>query len=313
MTRIFILLSFICSLSAEVSAESFPLPSAGNQLVGEIQYVESLAGETLLDIARRFDLGYNEITAANPHVDPWLPDEGTRILVPTRFVLPQTPWRDVVVNLSEMRMYYFPAPRNGEAPSVITHPIGIGREGGATPVGDFQIVMKIDHPNWTMPEAVYNELLSNGIETPRLIPSGPDNPLGEYAMKLNADGLFIHGTNKPYSIGMRVTLGCLRLYPEDINQLIHQIPKGMAVHIVDQPYKVGKENGVLFIEAHAPIEHDAPNAGGGMTPEVAGVVAGVVESNVGRLSPAQWEYIVALAGRHTGVPTAISRRIVSNN
>jgi L,D-transpeptidase ErfK/SrfK len=317
MRRDFILFSLLFFLSAEVSAASYPLPPAGNQLVGEVHYVETQADETLLDIARRFDIGYNEITSANPHVDPWLPEVGTRVLVPTRFVLPQTPWRDIVVNLAEMRLYYFPPPRKGETPTVITHPIGIGREGGATPVGDFQIVMKIERPNWTMPEAVYNELLSQGIETPRLIPSGPDNPLGEYAMKLNADGLFIHGTNKPFSIGMRVTLGCLRLYPEDINEFVHRVPKGMAVHIVDQPYKVGTENGVVFIEAHAPIEHDDKEKSVNMTPVVAGVVAGmvasVVENKMGRLSPAQWDYIVALAGRHTGVPTAISRRAVASN
>lgn len=317
MTRVFILLPFICFLCTEGLAASYPLPRAGNQLVGEIQYVEIHADETLLDVARRFDIGYNEITAANPGVDPWLPEAGARLLVPTRFVLPQTPWRDIVVNLAEMRLYYFPEPRKGEAPTVITHPIGIGREGGATPVGDFQIVMKIERPNWTMPEAVYSELLSHGIETPRVIPPGPDNPLGEYAMMLNADGLFIHGTNKPYSIGMRVTLGCLRLYPEDINEFVHLVPKGTAVHIVDQPYKVGTENGVVFIEAHVPIEHDGKEKSVNMTPVVAGVVesavVSAVEKKVGKLSPAQWDYIMALAGRHTGVPTTISRRAVAAN
>lgn len=304
MMREFILFALLFSFAADVIAANYPLPSAGNQLVGEIQYITARADDTLLDIARHFNLGYNEITAANPLVDPWLPGDGTRILVPTRFVLPPPPWEGMVVNIPEMRLYYFPQPQNGEAPQVITHPIGIGREGRATPVGDFQIMMKIEKPNWTMPVDVHAELLAEGIQTARVVQPGPDNPLGDYAMMLNTDGIFIHGTNKPFSIGMRVSLGCLRLYPEDINQLVRLVPKGTAVHIVDQPYKVGRENGVLFLEAHAPVPNDAAEEGANMTP----VVAGVVENMVGRLTAQQWDFIMALAGRHTGVPIAITRR-----
>lgn len=307
MRVLFVLLSLLFSLSAEVSAESYPLPAAGNQLVGEIQYVEIRAEETLLDIARRYNLGYNEITAANPGVDPWLPREGTSIQLPTRFVLPAKPWEGVVVNISEMRLYYFPPPQNGETPKVITHPIGIGREGRATPVGKFQVMMKIENPNWTMPVDVHADLQAEGIHKARLVPPGPDNPLGDYAMMLNSDGIFIHGTNKPYSIGMRVSLGCLRLYPEDINQLVWLVPKGTAVRIIDEPYKFGKENGVLFMEAHAPIPRDGAEAVTNLTP----VVAAVVESEVGTLYPAQWDYIIALAARHTGVPIPITRRTVA--
>lgn len=309
MRRGFILLFVLFFLSPEVFAASYPLPSPGNELVGEIQYVNAHEDETLLDIARRYNLGYNEITAANPQVDPWLPGEDTRILLPTRFVLPQKPWEGVVVNIPEMRLYYFPPPHRGETPMVITHPIGIGREGRSTPVGDFQIMMKIKNPNWTMPQDVHADLLAEGIKKARVVPPGPNNPLGDYAMMLNADGIFIHGTNKPYSIGMRVSLGCLRLYPEDINQLAKLVPKGTAVHIIDQPYKLGKENGVLFVEAHVPVPQDGEAGGINLTP----VVAGVVESMVGGLSSAQWDYIMALVGRHTGVPIPITRRLVVKN
>lgn len=305
--RAFMPVPLLWLFSCAALAATYPLPPQGDELVGELQYVQSHAEETLLDIARRFDLGYNEITAANPKVDPWLPGEGTRILLPTRFVLPPRPWHGMVVNIPEMRLYYFPAPQRGGTPTVITYPIGIGREGRATPLGDFRVVMKIAKPNWTMPRYVYDELLAEGIHKPRLVPPGPDNPLGDYAMMLSADGIFMHGTNKPFSIGMRVSLGCLRLYPEDIDQLVRRVPKGTEVRIVDQPYKWGRENGVLFLEAHAPIARDGAKQGGNMTP----VVAGVVENVDGRLSPAQWDFIMALAGRHSGVPVAITRNRVS--
>jgi L,D-transpeptidase ErfK/SrfK len=288
--------------SSLVLAGSYAFPAAGNDLIGAIQYVEVQANDTLLDIARRYDLGYNEITAANPGIDSWLPGRGTRIVVPTRFILPPPPWNGIVINLAEMRLYYFPEPKKGEGRQVITHPIGIGREGWATPVGDYQIVMKIEHPSWTMPDSVYAEALANGIRQPRrLIPPGPDNPLGEYAMKLGRDGLFIHGTNKPYSIGMRVSYGCLRLYPEDIRSLVMQVPKGTPVRIVDQPYKFGIDNDVIYLESHAPIKRQDQEKDVNLTPLVSSFL------QVGsRLSATEWDQVMALSERHTGIPIAIT-------
>jgi len=283
-------------------AGSYLLPATGNNLVGKIQYIEARAQDTLLDIARKYDLGFNEITAANPGIDPWLPEQGARIVLPTRFILPQGPGKGIVVNIAEMRLYYFPEPKNGEAKKVITHPIGIGRQGWATPVGDYHIVMKIEKPSWTMPISVYQESLANGIKSRRLIPPGPDNPLGDFAMQLNADSLLIHGTNMPFSIGMRVSRGCLRLYPEDISSLVTKVPKGTPVRIVEQPYKFGYENNVLFMEAHEPV---VTNKNGiNLTP----VISGVVRSGAGKLSSEEWEHIVSMAGQHTGVPVPIFQR-----
>lgn len=284
-------------------AGDYPFPTAGNHLFGEVQYVEVQADDTLLDIARRHDLGYNEITAANLGVDPWLPEQGARIVVPTRFILPPPPWVGIVVNLAEMRLYYFPEPKKGKGRRVITHPLGIGREGWSTPVGDYQIMMKIEQPSWTMPDSAYAEALANGIQKPRrLIPPGPDNPLGEYAMKLDNDGLFIHGTNKPFSIGMRVSYGCLRLYPEDIQSLVMQVPKGTPVRIVDQPYKFGTDNDVIYLEAHAPIKRQGQAGSINLTP----LVSGLVDVG-GRLSAAEWNQVMALAERHTGIPIAVTK------
>lgn len=287
-----------------IQAASYPWPDGANTIIGKIQYVEAKAEDTLLDIARQYDLGFNEITAANPGTDPWLPDHGTRIVLPTRFILPKGIRKGIVVNLSEMRLYYFQEPKKGEAKQVITHPIGIGRQGWATPVGDYHIIMKIEKPNWTMPLSVYKEAQENGNKGRRLVPPGPDNPLGDFAMQLNADGILIHGTNKPFSIGMRVSHGCLRLYPEDIRSLIAVVPKGTSVHIVEQPYKFGRENNVLFMEAHEPAVNNKIQNGINLTP----VILGAVQSGAGQLSSEEWEHIVSLAGQHTGVPTPLMKQ-----
>ncbi len=305
-----ILLYFTLLLAGSfVEAGSYSLPDNGNSLVGGIQSVQLQAGETLFDIARRFDLGFNEITAANPGVDPWLPEQGERIVLPTWHVLPPRPWEGIVVNLTEMRLYYFPVSANGKVERVITHPLGIGRTIGPTPVGNFRVLMKLEHPSWTMPDSAYAEALANGVRSPRrLVPPGPDNPLGEYAMMLNDDGLFMHGTNTPFSIGMRVSRGCLRLYPEDIQTLAASVPKGTAVRIVERAYKFGKQNGVLFMEAHALERQENLSSGLNLTP----VVAGMVKAGAGRLSASQWEQLMALARRHTGIPVAIANTTMAS-
>ncbi len=292
-------LLFVCAWS---EASSYTLPTNGNSLVGGIQIVQVRAEETLLDIARRFGLGYNEITAANPDVDPWLPEHGRHIIVPTWFVLPQPPWKGIVINLAELRLYYFPQSKVGEARKVITYPLSIGRQYKPTPQGKFKILMKIKNPNWTMPEEAYARALANGVLSPqRVIPAGPDNPLGEYAMRLNNDGLFLHGTNRPFGIGMRVSSGCLRLYPEDIRQLVTLVPLGTSVRIVDQPYKVGNKNGILFMETHIPKAKRGTSSHTNLTP----IVSALVNAGIGELSSSEWDHIIGMANHQTGVPTAI--------
>jgi len=283
-------------------ASSYSLPVNGDALVGGMQAVEAKAEDTLLDIARRFDLGYNEITAANPGVDPWLPGLGTRIVVPTWFVLPQPPWKGIVVNLAEMRLYYFPKSKRGVARKVITYPLGIGHQFRPTPKGNYKILMKIKDPNWTMPEAAYARALADGIQSPlRVIPPGPDNPLGEYAMMLDNDGLFIHGTNRPFGIGMRVSSGCLRLYPEDIRHFAALVPVGTPVRIVDQPYKIGKQNGVLFVETHIPTARSGFSGPTNLTP----IVSAIVKASARKFSAPEWNHIITRAKGQTGIPTAI--------
>lgn len=291
-------------LAGEARALTFPLPETGNSLVGKVRYVTARQEDTLLDIARRFDLGFNELVAANPGVDPWLPGEGTSLLVPTRFVLPPRPWRGIVINLVEMRLYYFPEPEPDERGVVITYPVGIGREGWSTPLGEFSIVDKILHPSWTAPASIIEEMAAEGLTVQRIIPPGPDNPLGDFALMLSEPGYMLHGTNRPFSIGMRVSHGCIRLYPEDIEQLFARVLRKSTVRIENEPYKVGIEDGVLFLEAHAPLSEQKNQQGVSLTT----VVSQVVRVADRQLPAADWDRIIEVANRHSGVPVPIVRR-----
>ncbi|VAW93414.1 ErfK/YbiS/YcfS/YnhG family protein [hydrothermal vent metagenome] len=291
-------------LAGETRALTFPLPEAGNSLVGKVQSVAARQEDTLLDIARRFNLGFNELVAANPGVDPWLPGEGTHIVVPTRFVLPPRPWRGIVINLVEMRLYYFPESEPGGREEVITYPVGIGREGWSTPLGEFSIKDKILHPSWTAPASIVAEMEAEGLTIQRFIPPGPDNPLGDFALMLSEPGYMLHGTNRPFSIGMRVSHGCIRLYPEDIEQLFARVPRKVTVRIENEPYKVGIEDGVLFLEAHAPLSEQKNRQGVSLTT----VVSQVVRVADRPLPAAVWDRIIETANRHSGVPVAIVRQ-----
>jgi len=296
-----ILFAAAMCLAGGARALSFPLPATGDNLVGQIQYVMIREEETLMDIARRFDVGFNELVAANPDVDPWLPEKGARVLVPTRFILPPRPWRGIVINLVEMRLYYFPEPTPGEPGEVVTHPVGIGREGWSTPLGEFSVKEKIEHPSWTAPASIVAEMAAEGMTARRVIPPGPDNPLGEYALTLSEPGYLLHGTNRPFSIGMRVSHGCIRLYPEDIEDLFARVPRGTSVRIENEPYKVGREDGVLFLEAHAPLSEEKNEQGVSLT----SVVSQLVHVSERRLPDKDWERIIAVANRHSGVPEPI--------
>jgi L,D-transpeptidase ErfK/SrfK len=245
------------AVQTPVPSDRFPLPAEGTDVVGEVQITFAREQDTLHDIARRYDLGYEEIVAANPWIDPWLPGEGTRIVLPTQFILPNGAREGLVLNLASMRLFYFPEPKEGVAPEVITHPIGIGREGWQTPEGYSTITRKVVQPTWTVPASVLREYAEKGEPLEPVVPPGPDNPLGSHAMRLSLPSYLIHGTNKSYGVGMRVSHGCVRLYPEDISRLFPQVPVGTEVHIINEPYVAGWRDGRLYLDAHAPLTEDA--------------------------------------------------------
>lgn len=213
--------------------------------------------DTLADIARRYNVGHQEIRIANPEVEFWLPGEGTRVEIPSRYVLPRAERRGLVLNLPEMRLYYFPGDSGPEgAETLITHPVSIGRMDWKTPLGTTRVTAKVRNPSWVPPESIRREAAQDGETLPRVLPPGPENPLGEYALKLALPGYLLHGTNRPYGVGMRVTHGCVRLYPEDIERLFDSVAVGTPVEIVNQPIKVGWSGDGLYIEVHPTLEED---------------------------------------------------------
>ena len=231
-----------------------------DDVVGELQVVRATKDDTLSDIARRFNLGYEELVRANPGVDPWLPGAGREIVLPTQFVLPDAQREGLVVNLAAMRVFYFPKRKPDEQQVVITHPIGIGKVGWVTPEGVTKVVGKKKNPVWVPPLSVRKEHAENGDPLPKVVPAGDDNPLGAYAMTLSWPGYLIHGTNKPYGVGMRSSHGCMRFYPEDIALLFDEITIGTRVQVVNQRVVSGWHNGQLYVQVMPPPEEETPSA-----------------------------------------------------
>lgn len=212
-------------------------------LIGDVRQYRVKDRESLIEIARRFDLGFNEIVAANPGVDPFIPKPGSLITIPTAWILPHGPTRPaIVINIPEFRLYHYPKGRSGP---VVTYPLGIGDQGKDTPLGNYQVVEKIVKPAWHVPKSIRSER-----HLPEVVPPGPGNPMGSYALRLSSGSILIHGTNRPWGIGRRSSHGCLRLYPEDIVQLYSMVPKGMRVVIVDQPIKLAVRGKKIYLEVH---------------------------------------------------------------
>lgn len=282
-------------------AATYPLPPDGDALIGKVQEVRVQKGETLLDIARRHSVGLDELQHANPGVDPWLPPPGQRVLVPSQYLLPNAPREGIVVNLPELRLYYYPPAAPGAPRVVMTYPLGIGSEGRAIPLASTKIVQKRVDPPWVVPESIRAEHAAEGEFLPKVVPPGPDNPLGRYAMRLGLTSYLIHSTNRPYSVGMRVSHGCLRMYPEHIEALFPRVALGTPVHIIDQPYKVGWHAGVLYLESHPPMAEAGHTPESNLTPMVAAITTVVSR----RLDERAWQLASDVATRSAGIPTAI--------
>jgi L,D-transpeptidase ErfK/SrfK len=239
------------------SAAEFELPQDGSAVIGADTVITSHYEDTLLDIARRYSLGYDEIIRANPGVDMWLPGEGKQLLLPNRRILPPGPRDGLVVNLAEHRMYYFPKPKGKERPIVLTYPVSIGKMDRTTPLGKTYISEKIRHPSWYPTASIRKEHAESGDPLPAVVGPGPDNPLGEFKMRLAmGDGTYeIHGTNNPTAVGLAITHGCVRMYPEDVASLFPLIPIGTKVRFINVPVKVAWVEGELLLEAHPPVDN----------------------------------------------------------
>jgi L,D-transpeptidase ErfK/SrfK len=241
---------------ARGGAAEYLLPTNGDNVIGVVTTAVAEHEDTLLDIGRRHGVGYEEIIAANPGIDPWLPGAGTEVVIPGRFILPDAPREGIVVNLPEHRLYYFPPAQPGQLRVVRTYPISTAKMDWKTPLGVTKIVSKEERPNWYPPESVRLEHVAKGDPLPKVVPPGPDNPLGEYKMRLGIpNGAYlIHGTNRPAGVGMQVTHGCIRMFPEDIAEVFTLVPVGTQVNLIDQTTKVGWSRGTLYVERQAPLE-----------------------------------------------------------
>lgn len=239
-----------------ISRNFFTLDSPDQSVIGEPQIVYTKEENTFSDLAREYGLGYDEIVAANPGIDPWLPGDETPVLLPTQYVLPDVPRRGLILNIASKRLFYFPEVAAGEPVHVLTYPIGIGRVGWETPLGETKVVSKARDPVWYVPASVRRENAELGYPLPAVVPPGPDNPLGHFVLKLEMPGYLIHGTNQPYGVGMRVSHGCIRLYPENIEPLYNMVGIGEPVTIINEPYLAGWRDGELYFESHTPLEDD---------------------------------------------------------
>lgn len=286
-----------------VSAATYLLPPSDTHLIGALQTTLSRQEETLLDIARRFDIGQKEILLANPNVDRWIPGEQTKVIIPSRFILPDAPRKGLVLNVPEMRLYYFPQTDELNPSRVITHPVSIGRMDWTTPIGLTHIIQKTKDPVWRPPASIKKEHAANGETLPDIVPAGPDNPLGRYALRLDVPGYLIHGTNKPFGVGMRVTHGCVRMYPEDIEKLFPEVRIGTAVTITNQTIKLGWLAGRLYIEVHPPLEEEA-------IPDehfLAKALDLIEKANYSRLPLLDGAALKKALSEKSGIPIAISR------
>lgn len=272
---------------------------AADALIGAFELASTRAEDTLLQIARRHGLGFVELMAANPGVDPWLPGEGTLLVLPKAHVLPDAPRRGIVINLADQRLYYF-APK-----AVVSYPVGTGRAGCETPLGETHVAGKRAAPSWTPPETIRAER----PELPAVVPPGPDNPLGTFALDLGWPEYVIHGTNKPLGIGRRVSHGCIRLYPEDIERLFKAVPIGTPVTIVDQPLKLGWFADELYLEAHpTQAQADEIESTGRFTfepvPDLDFLVLSAARGAARRID---WTAVYTAARERRGVPARITR------
>ncbi|GAB3381581.1 L,D-transpeptidase family protein [Azotobacter armeniacus] len=303
-------LSFSTLLSAPLAALELPLPPPGEDVVGQVQVIKAKYEDTFADIGQANDIGYLEMVAANPGVDPWLPGGGTEVLLPTRYILPPGPREGIVINLAEYRMYYFPKDQN----VVHTYPLGIGREGWGSPVAEARITGKIKDPAWYPPKSIREEHAADGDPLPAIVPAGPDNPLGPFKFTLSLSGYLIHGSNKKFGIGMRVSHGCFRMLNHNVLELASMVPVGTKVRIINEPYKFGISGGKVYLEAHAPLEDEPVKSS--VVDKHAALVDELLKRNdlLGQWR-LDWEVVREVVAAEDGLPVEISGKsgLVSTN
>jgi len=290
----------LLGLATPAAAAEFPL-AAQDRAIGAIAFYDTRPSDTLMDVARSHDLGFTQLMAVNPGINPWMPRPGTRVALPNVYLLPDTPHQGIVIDLAAQRLYYFPPGKS----TVETYPIGIGVIGATTPLGTSRVTAKVANPVWYPPPSIRAER----PELPQSVPPGPDNPLGAYALRLGWPAYLIHGTHKPDGVGRNVSHGCIRLYPEDIERLFHEVAVGTEVRVVNDDVKMAWIGDDLFVEAHPTKEQsDELDIDYRLTPTAppAGLeirIAAVAGDQIRRVDRSVVRRVVA---ERTGVPTRVT-------
>jgi L,D-transpeptidase ErfK/SrfK len=300
-------LALLAGGAACANAAQYPLPSADPIMFGDVETITAFGEDTLPDLARRYGLGYEEILRANPGVDTWLPGEGTTIVVPGQRLLPPGPREGIVVNLPEHRLYYFPKVKKGETAYVITYPVSIGKMDWSTPLGKTRVIDKRKNPLWYPPESVRKEHEERGDPLPAVVKAGPDNPLGAFAMRLDIHpgAYLIHGTNNPIAVGMAITHGCIRMYPEDIEALFPLVPVNTPVWLINEPVKVARVDGQVWLEVHPPIDDQGQRA----EVDLEGFYA-LANAALGQTPAAiHWDFVLTTLQEASGLPQMIGLEI----
>lgn len=288
---------FLILLPKMVLALNFPVPKNNEIIIGNVQNIQLQASDDYPTIAQRYDVGYYELYEANPGFDPDYPQAGNILIIPTQYILPPELHNNIVINLAEMRLYYESAKLN----KIFIYPIGIGQEGWNTPLGTFRVTQKIKNPVWTVPDDIYKYRIEHGIKVAKKVPSGPDNPLGYFAMRLSNPTYLIHGTNDPVGVGRRSSGGCIRMYPKDIEQLFAMTDSGTEVKIINNPYKAAKIGNKFYLEAHMPLYEQRVV----MQDDVSAAINNVKMLGSQYNKYIDWEKVKTIATEHLGVPRVI--------
>ncbi len=272
-----------------------------NDLFGEILYHTVQYEDTFVDLAQRYDIGFIELRAANPGIDPWTPQPGAQLVIPKAYLIPDAPRQGIIINLAELRLYRF----IGTQGNLVSYPIGIGRDGAVTPLGRTKIVSRKANPAWYPPASIRAEK----PELPSMVPPGPDNPLGDHALYLGWKSYLMHGTNLPAGVGRRSSHGCIRMYPADIASLFRSVANGTEVMVVDQPVKLGWSDGALYLQIHpTQSQADEIEASGTFTPAPLPDLESKVRAAAGAMAgQIDWDVVAYAAKTRLGLPLRITR------
>src|ERR1043165_354828 len=302
-----ILMGAVATAASLAHATEYTLTSADALIFGDTEVITAFGEDTLPDLARRYSLGYEEIQRANPGVDLWLPGEGTPIVIPGQRLLPPGPREGIVVNLPEHRLYYYPKVKKGETPYVVTYPVSIGKMDWSSPLGKTRVIDKRKNPTWSPPESVRKEHEERGDPLPAVVKAGPDNPLGAYAMRLDIHpgAYLLHGTNNPIAVGMGITPGCIRMAPEDIEALFPLVPVNTPVWLVNEPVKVARINGQVWLEVHPPVDAE------GQRTEInlEGFYALANAALGDQPAAIHWDFVLATLKEASGIPQMIGLEV----